>query len=319
MEARGRREVKERRRRGRSGARRGTGGRRRKGKKREVGNEVEKRVSGEKKKGREEKRGGVEAYEYPVRMRRGTRGRMVMMRANDRRVMYRGRERSGLSMYVLAARRRGSAYSTEAGVKYYVVGVVGSGRRLYGRTRRYGAVGTRNRLERKRREGGEGRKRKRGRRRVSGARRRKRGAVPRHRWVADVYEGAPSGAGRYFAVVPKRARRVRRVRRGGGRERRGEVVEEGYRRRARRGVRSGLVGAFNYLRRAKRSMYEEGKEEERGGRRRRGKKEEEKREVERTKEETRGRGRGRGRRRRRRRNPMGRLERGTKRGLGRRR
>ena len=39
-------------------------------KKREVGNEVEKRVSGEKKKGREEKRGGVEAYEYPVRMRR---------------------------------------------------------------------------------------------------------------------------------------------------------------------------------------------------------------------------------------------------------
>ena len=63
MEARGRREVKERRRRGRSGARRGTGvrnvGQRRrgvrvgtvegaKGKKREVGNEVEKRVSGEK-------------------------------------------------------------------------------------------------------------------------------------------------------------------------------------------------------------------------------------------------------------------------------
>ena len=44
-----------------------------------AGNEVEKRVSGEKKKGREEKRGGVEAYEYPVRMRRGTRGRMVMM------------------------------------------------------------------------------------------------------------------------------------------------------------------------------------------------------------------------------------------------
>ena len=36
------------------------------------------------------------------------------------------------------------------------------------------------------------------------------------------YDGAPSGAGRYFAVVPKRARRVRRVRRGGGRERRGE-------------------------------------------------------------------------------------------------
>ena len=460
MEARGRREVKERRRRRRSGARRGTGGRRRKGKKRERGKEVEKRVSGEKKKGREEKRGGVEAYEYQRRIRRGTRGRMVRMRANDRRVMYRGRERSGLSMYVLAARRRGSAYSTEAGVKYYVVGVVGSGRRLYGRTRRYGGVGTRNRLERKRREGGEGRKRKRGRRRVSGARRRKRGAVPRHRWVADVYEGAPSGAGRYFAVVPKRARRVRRVRRGGGRERRGEegrkgrgekegrkkrlervggrtmvvggrgavrqrrwkrrraysgvrnvgqrrrgvrvgtvegvkgrrryrrvyrrmtgmgwvrrrgrkvngrerkyraerkglgkengvrggtrrrrgmsmagvppmggfrgkrrvyreVVEEGYRRRARRGVRTGLVGAFNYLRRAKRSRYEEeGKEKERGGRRRRGKKEEEKREVERTKEETRGRGRGRGRRRRRRRNPRGRLERGTKRGRGRRR
>ena len=66
-----------------------------------------------------------------------------------------------------------------------------------------------------------------------------------------------------------------------------KIGEEGYRRRARRGVRSGLVGAFNYLRRAKRSMYEEGKEEERGeeGRKGRGEKEGRKKSTKREKEE----------------------------------
>ena len=48
----------------------------------------------------------------------------------------------------------------------------------------------------------------------AGAIRTKLGAVPMHRWVADVYEGAPSGAGTYFAVVPKRVMLMRRVRLG---------------------------------------------------------------------------------------------------------
>ena len=148
------------------------------------------------------------------------------------------------------------------------------------------------------------RKRKRRGRKVNGRERKYRGERKGLGKENGVRGGTRRRRGMSMAGVPPMGgfRGKRRVYR--------EVVEEGYRRRARRGVRSGLVGAFNYLRRAKRSRYEEeGKEKERGGRRRRGKKEEEKREVERTKEETRGRGRGRGRRRRRRRNPRGRLER----------
>ena len=161
--------------------------------------------------------GKLDGGEYPLRRTRGVLGMAVMARATDRLVMYRGRERSALSMYVLAAYGRGSAYSTEAGLKYYRVGVVGSARRLYGCVRRYGELGTMERKERQRRGAlatGPGAGEGRGSVRSSGAcrvglwrrtsaLRIKRGAVPMHRWVADVYEGAPSGSGLYFAVMGK--------------------------------------------------------------------------------------------------------------------
>lgn len=167
-------------------------------------------------------KGSKESYkrdggEYPLRRRRGVLGMSVILRASDRLVRYRGRERSALSMYVLAAYGRGSAYSTEAGLKYYRVGVVGSARRLYGCVRRYGELGTRDRKEirlrgtletERREESGRNRVRSKNMCRAGLWRRRsalriKRGAVPRHRWVADVYEGAPSGSGMYFAVIGK--------------------------------------------------------------------------------------------------------------------
>ena len=98
-----------------------------------------------------------------------------------------------------------------------------------GKKKRKESKWTRNRLERKRREGGEGRKRKRGRRRVSGA------AVT---WAHHARVEGDRNVGQ----------RRRGVRVG--------TVEGAKGRRARRGVRSGLVGAFNYLRRAKRSRSE---------------------------------------------------------------
>ena len=171
--------------------------------------------------GREARAGKLDGGEYPLRRRRGVLGMAVMARATDRLVRYRGRERSALSMYVLAAYGRGSAYSTEAGLKYYRVGVVGSARRLYGCVRRYGELGTMERKEMQLRgplatglgdrassHDGRGSLRSRGAcrggiwRRTS-ALRIKMGAVPMHRWVADVYEGAPSGSGLYFAVMGK--------------------------------------------------------------------------------------------------------------------
>ena len=160
--------------------------------------------------------GKLDGGEYPLRRRRGVLGMAVMARATDRLVRYRGRERSALSMYVLAAYGRGSAYSTEAGLKYYRVGVVGSARRLYGCVRRYGELGTMERKERQLRgalgaaggDGGRASVRSSGACRAglwrrTSALRIKMGAVPMHRWVADVYEGAPSGSGLYFAVIGK--------------------------------------------------------------------------------------------------------------------
>lgn len=47
-----------------------------------------------------------------------------------------------MSLYVLAAFRRGSAYSTEAGLKYFILGAFASGLLLYGMTLIYGATGT---------------------------------------------------------------------------------------------------------------------------------------------------------------------------------
>lgn len=164
----------------------------------------------------------MDGGEYPLRRRRGMLGRVVMIRATDRLVRYRGLERSALSMYVLAAYGRGSAYSTEAGLKYYRIGVVGSARRLYGCVRRYGELGTMERKEMQLRgamgtglgdslaTGDLGRSAVRssgacraGLWRMTSALRIKMGAVPMHRWVADVYEGSPSGSALYFAVVGK--------------------------------------------------------------------------------------------------------------------
>lgn len=175
--------------------------------------------------------GKMDGGEYPLRRRRGVLGMAVMARASDRLVMYRGRERSALSMYTVAAYGRGSAYSTEAGLKYYRVGVVGSARRLYGCVRRYGELGTLERKEMQLRGAlGDGVRSsgayRAGRWRRTSALRIKMGAVPMHRWVADVYEGAPSGSGLYFAVmgkVPMRRvlRRVATLWHGSGEETRG--------------------------------------------------------------------------------------------------
>jgi len=125
-----------------------------------------------------------------------------------------------LALYVMAAFRRGSAYSTEAGLKYYVVGAFGSAWMLLGISLIYGWRGSLNRFDlERRRRGNEGVSVETvlyrvGWQFVRGARLLKLGGVPRHRWLADVYEGAPRASVLYFTVVPKLALfyvRVRRV------------------------------------------------------------------------------------------------------------
>lgn len=169
--------------------------------------------------------GRIQAYEYPILIMLATTGLMRLVNANDRIGMYVAIEWLSLCLYVMAAFRRGSAYSTEAGLKYYVVGSFGSAWMLLGMALVYGWRGTLNRMEIERRRGlqigrdqmgstGDWLLYRVGWQLVRGALLLKLAGVPLHRWLADVYEGAPRSSVLYFAVVPKIALfrvRMRRV------------------------------------------------------------------------------------------------------------
>jgi len=155
----------------------------------------------------------IQAYEYPILVRLGTIGLMRLVNVNDRIGRYLAIEWLSLSLYVMAAFRRGSAYSTEAGLKYYVVGAFGSAWMLLGIALVYGWRGSFNRREvERRRRGAVGTEQGRetilyrvGWECIRGALLLKLAGVPRHRWLADVYEGAPRASVVYFTVVPKLA------------------------------------------------------------------------------------------------------------------
>jgi NADH-quinone oxidoreductase subunit N len=67
---------------------------------------------------------------------------MVMVSAGDLMALYMGLELQSLSLYVVAAMRRDSVKSTEAGLKYFVLGALSSGMLLYGASLVYGYAGT---------------------------------------------------------------------------------------------------------------------------------------------------------------------------------
>lgn len=145
-------------------------------------------------------------FEYPVIIVFATLGMMMMLSANDLIALYLGLELQSLSLYVAAAFQRDSVRSTEAGLKYFVLGALSSGMLLYGCSMIYGYAGTTEfpMLARVVSGGGEmpigmvigvvflitGFAFK-----VS--------AVPFHMWTPDVYEGAPTSVTAFFAVAPK--------------------------------------------------------------------------------------------------------------------
>ncbi len=87
---------------------------------------------------------GVVRFEYPILMLFATLGMMMMISANDLISLYLGLELQSLSLYVVAAIRRDSLRSTEAGLKYFVLGALSSGMLLYGASMIYGFTGTTN-------------------------------------------------------------------------------------------------------------------------------------------------------------------------------
>jgi len=144
-------------------------------------------------------------FEFPVLIVLATLGMMMMISANDLMALYLGLEVQSLALYVIAAFRRDSVRSSEAGLKYFVLGALSSGMLLYGCSLIYGFTGTTA---------------------FSGIATTasssgpqlglifglvfflagmafKVSAVPFHMWTPDVYEGAPTPVTAFFASAPK--------------------------------------------------------------------------------------------------------------------
>ncbi|MDF1671427.1 MAG: NADH-quinone oxidoreductase subunit NuoN [Roseovarius sp.] len=145
-------------------------------------------------------------FEYPLLITLSVVGMMVMVSAGDLMALYMGLELQSLALYVVASMRRDSVKSTEAGLKYFVLGALSSGLLLYGASLVYGYAGTTL---------------------FSGIITSvqdhapvgmllglvfvlsglafKVSAVPFHMWTPDVYEGAPTPITAFFATAPKMA------------------------------------------------------------------------------------------------------------------
>ena len=91
----------------------------------------------------------IDRFEYPVLILLATVGMMMMISANDLIALYIGLELQSLALYVVAAIHRDNVRSSEAGLKYFVLGALSSGMLLYGASLIYGFTGTRLRRHRR--------------------------------------------------------------------------------------------------------------------------------------------------------------------------
>ncbi|HLI21473.1 MAG TPA: NADH-quinone oxidoreductase subunit NuoN [Stellaceae bacterium] len=151
-------------------------------------------------------REGIARPEYAVLVLLSTTGMMMMIAANDLISLYVSLELQSLALYVVAAFHRDDVRSTEAGLKYFVLGALASGLLLYGASMVYGFAGTTSfdTLAHTFAESGT----------VSigliigivliaVGLAFKVSAVPFHMWTPDVYEGAPTPVTAFFSVAPK--------------------------------------------------------------------------------------------------------------------
>lgn len=144
--------------------------------------------------------------EFPILMLFATLGMLMMVSANDLMSLYVGLETQSLSLYVIASFRRDSAKSSEAGLKYFVLGALSSGMLLYGASLVYGFAGSTS-FDKLAAlfAGGEHPSPGLivGLVFVAAGLAFKVSAVPFHMWTPDVYEGAPTPVTAFFAVAPK--------------------------------------------------------------------------------------------------------------------
>ena len=150
-------------------------------------------------------RENIARFEFPVLVIFSVLGMMLMVSASSFLALYMGLELQSLALYVLAAFNRESVRSSEAGLKYFVLGALSSGLLLYGISLIYGFTGTTDFVH------------------VASVIRQsgvpiglvfglvfliaglafKIAAVPFHMWTPDVYEGSPTPITAFFAMSPK--------------------------------------------------------------------------------------------------------------------
>ena len=154
---------------------------------------------------------GLARFEFPVLVLLSTVGMMVMVSASSMMTLYLGLELQSLSLYVLAAFARDTLRSSEAGLKFFVLGALASGLLLYGISLVYGFSGTMDfnvlarSFDNSAFTGPAG---------VApglivgvvfivAGLAFKISAVPFHMWTPDVYEGAPTPVTGFFSTAPK--------------------------------------------------------------------------------------------------------------------
>jgi NADH-quinone oxidoreductase subunit N len=144
-------------------------------------------------------------FEYPLLVALSVVGMMVMVSAGDLMVLYMGLELQSLALYVVASLRRDSLRSTEAGLKYFVLGALSSGVLLYGASLVYGFAGTTNfaGIMATANEGHLSLGLLFGLVFLITGLAFKVSAVPFHMWTPDVYEGSPTPVTAFFATAPK--------------------------------------------------------------------------------------------------------------------
>jgi len=149
-------------------------------------------------------------FEFAILVLMASLGLCLLVGAYDLVALYIALELQSLCLYALAALRRTSIYSTEAGLKYFVLGAVSSGLRLYGMSLIYGWTGTTQFGDRAMvlAQGSMPATFNVGVALLRVGLLFKVGVVPFHHFVPDVYEGAPTVVTAFFAIVPKAAVRL---------------------------------------------------------------------------------------------------------------
>lgn len=152
------------------------------------------------------RREDIARFEFPVLVLLAVLGMIVMISSADLMTLYIGFELQSLALYITAAIARDSLRSTEAGLKYFVLGALASGLLIYGISLVYGFAGTTNFAALAGiLAGGAGAGTVIGIVFVLVGLAFKVSAAPFHMWTPDVYEGAPTPVTALFGTAPKAA------------------------------------------------------------------------------------------------------------------